>query len=288
MAQFTQINLWLLLVKKSPTLTDGEVLTMFLSGTLGILLPTIAAILFFVLYQRRLLKQQKKAKSLEANYQRELLEANIETEENVRQQIAKDLHDDVGARLSAMKLYMGQIERKLEKKLFPISLAQQTKDLTSETIQSVRHISHNLLPPLLENFGLVDALQDLCDKLNEVGAIKVFFEHRGYEQRLGKQTELALYRIVQELTNNTLKHAQASEINIYLYVGGQQLKLIYEDNGVGFDLSNNQESKNQLIKKENKGLGLKNIESRVKVLKGKMSFHSAKNEGIQAEVHINL
>lgn len=288
MAKFACAFFLTLFLESIVTFSEREMYRIFVIGTLGILLPTLIAILFFIFYQRRLLRQHKANKTLEANYQRELLEANINTEENVRQQIAKDLHDDVGARLSAVKLYLGHIQRKLEKKLFPISLTQQTKELTSETIQSVRHISHNLLPPLLENFGLVDALQDLCDKLNETGSIKVIFEHRGYEQRLETQTELALYRIVQELTNNTLKHAQASEIHIFLYVGTQQLKLIYEDNGVGFDLSNDQQSDNQLIKKANKGLGLKNIESRVKVLNGNMRFHSAKNEGIQAEVHINI
>ena len=269
-------------------LSEVEVYGMFLIGTLGILLPTIAAIFFFIFYQRRLLKQHKQNKALEASYQRELLEANIQTEENVRQQIAKDLHDDVGARLSAVKLYISQIQRKLEKKLFPVGLTKQTKDLTSDTIHSVRNISHNLLPPLLENFGLTEALEDFVTKLNASDAIEVNFDHYGYEQRLDMQTELALYRIVQELTNNTLKHAQASQVNLYFYVGTQQLKLIYEDNGVGFTLSESNVVGNQLIKKEKKGLGLKNIESRVKVLNGKMTFNSGKDQGIQVEIDINL
>lgn len=276
-----------LFLESTVSFSEREMYSIFVIGTLGIFLPTIIAILFFIFYQRRLLKQHQKNKALEASYQRELLEANINTEERVRKQIAKDLHDDIGARLSTIKLYANQIQRKLEKKLFPIRLTKQTKELASETIENVRTISHNLLPPLLENFGLAEALEDFCDKLNSSDDIVVNFEHKGY-QRINIESELALFRVVQELTQNTLKHAQASHINIYLYAGIQQLRLIYEDDGVGFDLSNNQTTNNQLIKKDKKGLGLKNIESRVKVLNGNMTFHSAKNEGIQMEVYLNL
>lgn len=269
-------------------LTEIEVQVMFWIGTLGILLPTIAGILFFVFYQRRLLKQQKENKAKEAYYQQELLAANIETQENVRKQIAKDLHDDIGANLSAIKLYINQIQHKLEKQQFPVALTEQTKELATDTIHNVRHISHNLLPPLLEDFGLIEALQDFCDKLNGSDVIQVNLKSQGYKSRLETQQELALYRIVQELANNTLKHAQARQINIHLYKSNQQVKLIYQDDGVGFDMSADKRIDNQLIKKEKKGLGLKSIESRVKVLNGKMTFYSEKKQGIQVEIYINL
>ncbi|OJJ20462.1 hypothetical protein BKI52_18570 [marine bacterium AO1-C] len=274
--------------------TELEVYTMFLIGTLGVLLPTIAAILFFVFYQRRLLKQHKENKALEASYQRELLEANIQTQEKVRKQIAKDLHDDVGSNLSAIKLYINQIQLKIKKEEFPVEQTQHAKDLAINAIQSVRQISHNLLPPLLESFGLVEALQDFVDKLNGADAFQINFEHNWQDQpRLDIQKELALFRIVQELINNTLKHAQAQHIRVHLFVGQQKLKLLYEDDGIGFEMTEHRTSEHQLIKplKEQpskKGLGLKNIESRVQVLNGHMSFHSEKGKGLQVEIHLNL
>ena len=275
-------------------LKEADVVIMYLVGMLGILLPTIAAILFFVFYQRRLLKQHKANKALEANYQRELLEANIETQENVRKQIAKDLHDDVGAKLSAIKLYINQIQLKIKKEQFPVEQAQQAKELTMGTIQSVRGISHNLLPSVLERFGLVEALQDFFDTLNGADALQIDFEHNWQAQpRLAVPKELALFRIVQELTNNTLKHAEAQHIRVHLFVGQQRLRLLYEDDGVGFDMSESPTTDNQLIKppKDNptkSGLGLKNIESRVQVLGGQLNFHSEKGKGLQVEIHLNL
>ena len=285
MEGFSGINVLILL---NVNFSERDIYTIFFIGTLGILFPTVVAIFFYIFYQRKLINQYQKNKTLEANYQRELLEANIQTEEKVRIQIAKDLHDDIGARLSAVKCYISQIRYKLENKLFPISLTKQTEVLAGETIYSVRHISHNLLPPMLEDFGLEDTLQDFCEKLNGLGTIEVHFECTGYQQRLDIQTELALYRIVQELTNNTLKHAQAKKIHIYLYQKGTHIKLMYLDDGIGFDESKVNEVGSPMMKKNGKGLGLKSIESRVKVLRGKIALHSTKGQGIQVEIHVNV
>jgi len=287
MEGFSGINA-VILLKQAVSFSEKDIYTIFFIGTLGVLFPTTVAIFFYIFYQRKIINQHQKTKVLEANYQRELLEANIQTEEKVRIQIAKDLHDDIGARLSAVKCYIGQIRYKLENKLFPISLTKQTEAFAGEAIHSVRHISHNLLPPMLEDFGLEETLQDFCEKLNNLGTIQVYFDCTGYEQKLDIQTELALYRIVQELTNNTLKHAQATNIHIYLYCKERCIKLMYLDDGVGFDKSESKEIGNQITKKNNKGLGLKSIESRVRMLKGKIALHTEKGQGVQVDIQVNV
>lgn len=247
---------------------EVEILRILLIGISGMSVMAMAIILFFIIYQKRLLKQQKEQQALESSHQKDLLQASIKSQENERLRIAKDLHDDIGALLSTSKLYVGQLLDKFEdqeKKL----LANKIERLHEDMIHSVRNIAQNLRPAVLESMGLVAAIKSLAKQINESRWLKVEFTH-DHEALLTKERQLQLYRIVQELITNTLKHARARTIHIELLRNGQCLHLLYKDDGIGFDPGR------KAKRKTTKGLGLLNIESRLALLEGSIRYQNTR------------
>lgn len=245
----------------------------FLVSTL-IMLTLVGFIIFFVLvYQRRLMRQRFEMLEQEAAHQKNLLSATIETQEIERQRIARDLHDEIGAMLSAVKMNLSLASRKTEepKKLSP--LLSETSDMLKDSIQQVRHISHALLPPLLEKFGLVAALKSMLTKAQPEEGPQVLFKIKGEETRLQPQKELGLYRVALEFINNALKHAEAQQIRLDLGYDAEGINLEIKDDGKGFDIEGK--------KKEAEGLGLRNIESRIQAIGGTYTFQSAPGQGTQ-------
>ncbi|MEW7281132.1 sensor histidine kinase [Aquimarina sp. 2201CG1-2-11] len=243
-------------------------------GMLIIFSLALSVIVFFIIYQKRLLAQQKKHQKLESDYQKELLKTSISSQEEERTRIAKELHDDVGAMLTTTKLYFGQISPQLP--------AEELEEITvkmsgffDDMIQSVRSISQDLRPVILEKLGLIEAIHSLVQTIQDSGKIKVIFKNNT-TQPISKSKELNLYRIIQELITNTLKHAQASVIHLELKNENNSLVILYEDNGKGL-------SKENLILK--KGLGLKNIESRLSILSGNIYFIEG-NSGMKVKIVI--
>ncbi len=247
---------------------EVEILRILLIGVSGMSVMALAIILFFIIYQKRLLKQQKEQRTLESSHQKDLLEASLKSQENERLRIAKDLHDDIGALLSTSKLYIGQLLDKSEdqeKKL----LVQKVERLHEDMIQSIRNIAQNLRPAVLENMGLVAAIKSLAKQINESRWLTVEFTY-DHEALLAKERQLQLYRILQELITNTLKHARARTIHIELTRDGQCLRLVYKDDGIGFDPGR------QAKKHAAKGLGLLNIESRLALLDGSIRYRDTR------------
>ena len=132
-----------------------------------------------------------------------------------------------------------------------------------------------MLPPTLEDFGLSTAIEELCEQVRKTGALDITFERHLERAEIGDaDTELNLFRIVQEMLNNTLKYAQASRVNIRLARENNQKKLTYHDNGQGFDST----------ALNRKGLGLRNLESRAQIIGGHFSLKTAVGQGFEAEV----
>lgn len=250
----------------------NSTLPLILLGIIGMLLLAIAVVVFFVVYQKRLFRQQEELRSMEVKYQKELLAAAIATQEQERERIANDLHDGVGSGLSAVRLYIAQLASTA-----PVNeLATDAKGMLDDIIKQVRGVSHELLPSGLLRFGLVAAIEDHCQRLAKINNLDVTFAYdQTYE--LPKAQILALYRIVQELTNNTLKHAQATTIDIKLTTTDDTMTFIYADNGLGFDASQ--------LKDSQGGLGLKSIESRASLHGGTMTVDSAVGKGASFEFH---
>ncbi|WP_271765528.1 sensor histidine kinase [Aquimarina algiphila] len=251
-------------------------LKIIIIGMVVIFLLSLSVIIFFILYQRRLLAQQQKHQKIESDYQKELLKTSILSQEEERTRIAKELHDDVGAMLTTTKLYFGQITPELPPDELK-DIAKKTSGFLDDMIHSVRSISQDLRPVVLEKLGLIEAIQSLVQTINESGKIAAGFQNNTVKTII-KTKELNIYRIVQELVTNTLKHAEATTIKIQLKNDKNVLVILYEDDGKGL------KGENMLHKK---GLGLKNIESRLSVLSGTSQFIN-KSKGMKVKVEIPI
>jgi len=212
-------------------------------------------ILLFILFYFRIKKQRLLLKQ-----QKEMNLAILESESKERFRIARDLHDSVGQLLSVVKMNLSQSPEN-----------SSMCDLVDQTITEVRQISHNLIPEAL-NFGLQRALEELVENTQKEGILKVSleFDIERNMLKLSQEKALMLFRIVQELIGNTIKHAHASIINISFTLDNKTLLVDFHENGIGFDV--------HLLKTSN-GLGWKNTYARLSVLDGKITVISKKNKG---------
>lgn len=233
----------------------------------------IGIVIFIVAYQRKVMRQKFEMQALETEYQKELMLANLQSQENERARIAKDLHDEIGAMLSAVKMNVNLVSRRLKQPGTETDPLAESRSMLDEAIVGVRRISHDLMPPALENLGLVTALTEFCKKISQTTGILMEFSPPPSLPTLPKETQLALFRICQEMTNNTLKHAEATQISLTLTVDQGKLTLIFSDNGKGFDVA--------AAKSSPSSLGLKSLESRSALLQGTLTLISHPSKGTQ-------
>lgn len=243
----------------------------------------VAIILFVTYYQRKQVEQKITIQELKSEMQRQLLESALEVQEVERVRIAKDLHDEVGAILSATKMSFNQLMRKIDSTENLVVLSKQTRELLDESIGHVRRISKELVPSTLEEFGLMSALDEFIQKIHLASGVLFVFSHEGIDttQRFDKKVELTIYRIAQELVNNALKHAEAQQITLKLATEVHKIIFVFTDNGKGFNFEN--------VRKDPKsGLGMRNIESRLSVINGKLEMNSVLGQGTRTVVEIPL
>jgi signal transduction histidine kinase len=247
-------------------------------GTLLMFLLAGMLLFFVSSYQKRLLRNKAEVETMKSRHQLDLFQSSIDAMEDERRRVSRDLHDEIGAALSMLRLQVGQLN--LTKEIHSVNTEKiivGSKQLIDSTIENVRRISNDMLPHGLDEFGLKYALEMLCDKIESASHLVINLDLHDLE-RLENRLELALYRILQELLNNTLKHAQATEVHISFMAGNQQLTIIYQDNGKGFDIET-------LTKR---GLGLSNIESRVNMIHGKLTYIPTVEKGVEVVIDIKL
>lgn len=235
-------------------------------GTLGMFFMAITLVSVVVFHQRRVIRFNKQIQKMEQDRQQMLLRASIHFQEEERQRIAADLHDDAGPLLATARLYLSEnlIHQEPAVQLQSIFSAKQIID---DTIQLIRNISHSLMPPTLKNFGLEAAVKDLFDKINGSGAINASARFHDNRQRLNDEQELLVFRVLQELVTNIIKHSSAGFIHLTQNAQGDIVYFRIHHDGKGilqqdFDKMEHNSS----------GLGLKNIQSRIRVLGGKIFF----------------
>lgn len=202
-------------------------------------------------------------KDNEINYTKAL----VEGEEKERKRIAQDLHDRLGGTLSSIKLRLSSsASDRIEK----------TQEMLDGAVEELRKISHNLASISLIKFGLISSLKSLCETINSE-KLKIDFLHHGIDERLPVEITVPIYRAIQELFSNIIKHAKASKVTLQVQRNSQQLNVIVEDNGKGFN-----------PKAEFEGMGLKSVKSRVEAINGKITFDSSPFSGTTVIIDIPL
>lgn len=207
--------------------------------------------------------QEQKIKELQQEKQLIATQSVLAGQEAERSRLAKDLHDGLGGLLSGIKLTLNSMTGNLilteaNARTFDKALAQ-----LDNAMSEMRRVAHSMMPEALLKFGLADALQDYCENIHNSGQLKVYFQTIGLTKNMPQELSVHFYRIVQELLNNVIKHAQATEAQVQLVQDGQLITLTVEDNGRGFDPQHT-----------NKGAGLESVRSRVAALGGHIDIHS--------------
>lgn len=245
--------------------TQGISFVLFL-GTIGMLVLTVGLILFIIFHQRKVIKYQLRLQQMEQQQQKILLNASIRLQEEERQRLAADLHDDAGPLLATARLYLNE-NLVNQDKATQLQSIYQARQILDDTIQLIRNISHSLMPPTLKNFGLESAINDMFQKISGSGQINASSRFHEYKDRLKPEKELIVYRVVQELVNNILKHSNSSFIHLTqnMQNGSCLLRLHHDGRGIV-------QTDFEKLNKSNIGLGLKNISSRLKVAQGNILF----------------
>ncbi len=246
-------------------------LFLILCGVLGMLTLAIAIVVFILVYQKRLFAQKENIQKMEREYQKDMLQFSFEAQEAERKRIASDLHDDIGSILSAAKIYVNQLNPSADQDSYQ-ELKSESTELIDNALVQIRNISHNLFPPNLEHVGFIQACEDLCLRIEKMKKIDVVFDYVEVP-RFSKQKELSLYRILQELTNNTLKHAEATKIKLKFRSKGDSFEFYYKDNGKGFDFENKDKAEG--------GLGMKSIESRANSINASIEINTQIGSGFE-------
>ena len=243
------------------------------------LLAILLSLLFYSQYKRYRLKKEAQMQS-EIRRQQELAtKAVMQAEENERQRIAKDLHDGVGQMMSAAKMNLSAFESEIsfdqpdQKRSF-----EKVIQLVDESCREVRTVSHIMMPNALMKNNLSAAIHAFVEKLDKK-SLQVHVYTEGLEQRLDSNTELVLYRVLQECVNNVIRHAGASTLDISVTRSAENIVATVEDNGRGFDITD---------KTKPEGMGLKNIRARVEYLKGTVDIDSIPGQGTVIAIHVPL
>lgn len=247
------------------TTSSGVSLVLFI-GTAGMVLLTVGLIIFIIMHQRRVMRFHKQIQQMEQDQQKILLNASIKLQEEERQRLAADLHDDAGPLLATVRLYLNE-NLVNQDKATQLQSIFQARQIVDDTIQLIRNISHSLMPPTLKNFGLESAINDLFQKISGSGTISATCRFHEYALRLKEDKELVVFRVVQELINNILKHSNSSFIHLTQNVHLNMFYLRIHHDGRGIVQSDFDK-----LNKSNVGLGLKNIMSRMRLIQGNINF----------------
>jgi PAS domain S-box-containing protein len=222
-------------------------------------------------------KLEKALKQQEISQQRQIMEATIAGQEKEKNELGKELHDNINQLLATVKIYLGIVKSK--KDLPPdIDLLEKSYDYVNDAIEEIRKLTHSLVAPTLGNKSLWESLEELIQEVNVIHGLRVELVNEINKELItDKNKELMIYRIVQEQMNNIRKHAKAKKIIIHLNAEDDNLKVFIADDGVGFDTT-----------KKSKGIGLKNIQSRVEFYSGNMNIISSPGKGCRLELMIPL
>lgn len=240
-----------------------------------LIIMAVTLIAFFHHTKKKIVEKEQEKATLKIDHQRKILQTSIAIQEQERNRIAQDLHDAISAKLNVVSLttHVLLIDKLITEK--QRTALEQILDVTTNTLESARKIAHDLMPPILDKFGLKAALEELFEEFTTHTSIEI--EHNIEElSKLNKTNQLHLFRIIQELINNSIRHGKSDELAIYMEQSMNGFMVHYQDNGIGFNVKE--------IKKK-PGIGIQNIKSRVKILNGVLTIESTENSGSKFIIH---
>lgn len=246
-----------------------------------------AALLLIILlgyhnYRSRQKLQQSKIDELETEKQLTATEAVLKGEEQERTRLAKDLHDGLGGMLSGIKYSLSIMKENLIMTPDNAQAFERSMDMLDSSIKEMRRVAHNMMPEMLLKYGLDTALKEFCAEINRSGIIQAAYQSIDMDKATIGQTEaVAIYRVVQELVNNTIKHSAAKNVLVQAHISVQEklLAVTVEDDGKGFDTS---------LLQHAQGIGWMNIKNRLEFLQGRFDINSAPDKGTSVLIEISI
>jgi len=245
----------------------------------------LGSVIFLLIFKNRKRKQELAQQQQEVKNQKlanqlkeqelKAIDAMIEGQEKERQRIANDLHDDLGGLMATVKLHFNALKKNEKPELY-----DKTNALIEEAYQKVRSVAHAKNSGVIAKQGLLVAVRNMANKISAANQLQIEVVDHGLDNRLENSLELTLFRIIQELITNVIKHAEATEVNIHLTNHEDCINIMVEDNGKGFNP--------QQITKTNAGMGISSIDKRVEHLQGKMTIESEKDKGTTVIIDIPL
>ncbi|HRP32242.1 MAG TPA: ATP-binding protein [Agriterribacter sp.] len=252
-----------------------------IGGLLGLLLVGFIVTILF-LYQRRQYRQEKELARLKEEYDQEVLKSQLEIQETTLKSIAQELHDNIGQVLSVVKLSLAVVPLESDHKAY--SHVQHIREVLNKAVYDLADLTKSLHTDRIAQIGLVESIRFDLETLRRTGLMEVNLEQLGEEYRLGEQKEVFIFRIFQELVNNILKHAKATQVKVVLnYMTEDVFLFSVEDNGVGFSIN---EKKNSLSPLN--GVGLKSVLNRAKLIGAKLNFDAEPGKGTFVQMELPL
>ena len=266
------------------SIKQKSTLNYFLLGSVAALLIVLVLIYMNFRNRRQLASQhdelqQQQIRELQKDRQLVAVDSMLKGQEEERSRLAKDLHDGLGGLLSGVKFSLINMRDNFIVTPENMIVFERSLDMIDTSIKELRRVAHNMMPEMLTKFGLDEALKEYCNNVNTTKLLIVKYQSLGMEQRLENSIEISVYRIVQELLNNTMKHAAATEVYVQVIRESSRLNVVVEDNGKGFDP--------KTVEKNN-GAGLANVRSRVNYLKGQLAIHAEPGKGTLVNIEFNL
>ncbi|MDB4919775.1 ATP-binding protein [Mucilaginibacter sp.] len=254
----------------------NELYVVFFSATVFFVFLSGFIIYFIILYQKRQIQHRTESEAVQANFRQEFLKARLEMQEQTFAHVSRELHDNVNQVLSFVKLNLAMISNVDSEQRLKIN---ENRELIAQVITDLRDLSKSLSFEHITKQGLVKTIETEVNKLNKSGIIEASLSVEGDIYPLGEQSELVLFRILQEALNNAIKHSGATHLQIGLQYGAEMFNLTVGDDGVGF-LPNSLDNST--------GSGLINIENRAAVIGAVATVNSSPGNGCNVNVTLNL
>ena len=251
----------------------NEVVIFAIVGIIVFLVVTGLMIFILLFYQKRRFQHQQQLTNMEKHFQNELLQTQLEIQEQTFQNISQEIHDNIGQALSFIKLNINMID--IDKREAAEDKLAESKTLLTKAIQDLRDLSKMLNTDFINETGLVNAIEQQLSILKKTGVYTTTLDVTGDKEKYQLQRELVVFRIVQELLNNIVKHAEATHINIAMNYQTHTLLITVSDNGKGF---NNTAG--------NDGIGLRNMHNRMSLIHGSINLSSKPSEGTTAVIEL--